>query len=162
MGTVYAEIILKNVGDIVKVKEALPGGQNIREASVNAVVDTGAVTLVISEGVREKLGLEVLEIKEATLANNDKVICKVVEPVEIHWKKRSSVCRPWVIPGTEEILLGAIPLEDMDLMVDPRKQELSGRHGDEAVGMLYSVTRKKRPARVCSPAPARTSVTIEL
>jgi hypothetical protein len=35
--------------------------------------------------------------------------------------------------------LGVIPLEDMDLVVDPVKQELAGAHGDEAVGLLMAV-----------------------
>jgi hypothetical protein len=46
-------------------------------------------------------------------------------------------CRPWVVPGAKEVLLGAIPLEDMDLMVDPVRQQLVGVHGDEPGGFLY-------------------------
>ena len=41
------------------------------------------------------------------------------------------------MPGTEEVLLGVIPLEDMDLMVDPKKEELIERHGDKQMGILY-------------------------
>ena len=137
MGTVYADITLKNAGDVINVRRGLLPGENIREINVNAVVDTGAVTLIISEAVREKLGLEVQDITEATLANKDKVICKITEPIEIRWKRRCSVCRPWVIPGTDMVLLGAIPLEDMDLIVDPRNLELTGRHGEEPVGIIY-------------------------
>ena len=137
MGTVYADITLANVGDRVRIKEGILPEQDIREIKVRAVVDTGAVTMAISEAIREKLGLEVLEITEATLANKEKVICKIAEPIQIRWKRRRSVCRPWVIPGAENILLGAIPLEDMDLMVDPRNLELVGRHGEEQVGELY-------------------------
>ena len=137
MGTVYAELTLKNVGDLVRAKDGLLREDNIREAKVNAVVDTGAITLIISETVCEELGLEIQEVKEATLANNAKEICKITEPVEIHWKDRRSVCRPWVLAGMDEVLLGVIPLEDMDLMVDPGKQELTGRHGDEQIGIIY-------------------------
>jgi hypothetical protein len=46
-------------------------------------------------------------------------------------------CQPWVLPGMKEILLGAIPLEDMDLIVDPVDQKLVGKHGDEPVGEIY-------------------------
>ena len=137
MGTVFADVTLTNAGDFVRVKEGLIPEQNKRAVQIRAIVDTGAVTLVISEAVQEKLGLEILEISEATLADKSKVVCKVAEPVEIRWKRRSSVCKPWVIPGAEEVLLGAIPLEDMDLMVDPRNLELVGRHGEERLGMLY-------------------------
>jgi hypothetical protein len=37
----------------------------------------------------------------------------------------------------DEALLGVIPLEDMDLIVDPVKQELVGRHGDKEIAMIY-------------------------
>jgi hypothetical protein len=40
------------------------------------------------------------------------------------------------VPGAEEVLLGAIPLEDLDLIVDPVRQELTGAHGEEALFML--------------------------
>ena len=141
MGTVYTEITLKNAGDLVRAKEGLIEEQNLREAKVCAVVDTGAITLIISEAVQKKLGLEIQEQRQATLANNAKETCKIAEPVEIQWKQRKSVCRPWVLPGSVEILLGAIPLEDMDLMVDPVKQELIGRHGDEELGMILQTVQ---------------------
>ena len=61
---------------------------------------------------------------------------KVVDPVEVHWKNRKMICQPWVIRGSGEVLLGAIPLEDMDLIVDPAAQMLTGAHGDEEIGIL--------------------------
>jgi hypothetical protein len=41
-----------------------------------------------------------------------------------------------LLPGAEEVLLGAIPLEDMDLVVDPAVRELKGAHGDEVVCLI--------------------------
>jgi hypothetical protein len=69
-------------------------------------------------------------LRESTLANGEKVICKIAETVEVCWKDRSMTCRPWVLPGASGVLLGAIPLEDMDLMVDPANLRLVGAHGD--------------------------------
>jgi len=80
--------------------------------------------------------LRIRGLREATLANDMKEICKVTEPVEIHWKNRETTCRALVSSGWGEILLGAIPLEDMDLMVNPVKQELVGVHGDKIVCSL--------------------------
>jgi len=136
MGTVYADITIKNAGDVINVERGYLDGSDIRETMVSAIVDTGAGTLVISEEIREKLGLGIKGIRQATLANNYKETCKIAEPVEIIWKNRSSVCQPLVVSGADEVLLGAIPLEDMDLIVDPAKQELIGRHGDEVVTMI--------------------------
>ena len=56
---------------------------------------------------------------------------RVTDPVEIHWKDRSMTCQPWVISNSDEILLGAIPLEDMDLIIDPLRETLIGAHGDK-------------------------------
>jgi hypothetical protein len=50
--------------------------------------------------------------------------------VNIRWKDRHTSCPAVVIPGAKSILLGAIPLEDMDLIINPLKQELVGAHGD--------------------------------
>jgi clan AA aspartic protease len=136
MGTVYSEIILKNAWDVGNAQEGLiPEGQ-IRAVAVNALVDTGAGTLVINEEIRQKLGLTVKGLRRATLADGSSATYQVTEPVEIHWKDRDSACRALVIPGAENVLLGAIPLEDMDLIVDPQGRQLIGAHGDEVVCLV--------------------------
>ena len=136
MGFVYAEITLKNVADEANSRAGVIKSEMIRTATVTALVDTGARTLVINEELQQQLGLGVIGTKQATLANNKKETVKIVEPVEVHWKNRHMVCRPMVASGSGTILLGAIPLEDMDLIVDPGKEEVVGAHGDEEVVML--------------------------
>jgi len=135
MGLVRAEITLKNAGDVTNVQRGFIKEPEIRQTVVQAVVDTGAMTLVINEKLRRQLGLGVVGTKEATLADNTKKMIKIAETVEVHWKNRSMTCRPWVV-GSGNILLGAIPLEDMDLMVDPGSQTLVGVHGEKEVGLL--------------------------
>ena len=135
MGTVRAEITLKNAGDVTNVQRGFIKEPEIRQTVVQAVVDTGAMTLVINEKLRRQLGLVVVGTREATLADNTKKIIKVAETVEIHWKNRSMTCRPWVV-NAGRILLGVIPLEHMDLMVDPGTQTLVGAHGEKEVGLL--------------------------
>ena len=136
MGFVHAQITLKNAGDVINVQRGIIKEQEIRQTTVSAMVDTGAATLVINEELRLQLGLRIQGERPATLANNSKEIVKVAEPVEIHWKNRDMVCRPWVVASSPNILLGAIPLEDMDLIVDPAKQELTGAHGSEIIAFL--------------------------
>jgi len=136
MGLVHEEIILKNVKDAFKAELGLIKEHEIRQTTVTAMVDTGAGTLIINEAIRQQLGLNVVDERKATLANDTKEICKVTEPVEIHWKNRSSSVRALVISGGGEVLLGAIPLEEMDLMVDPGRQKLVGAHGDDVVCMV--------------------------
>ncbi|MCL1927751.1 MAG: retroviral-like aspartic protease family protein [Treponema sp.] len=133
MGTVYADIILKNSVDISSVKRGYMTEKEIRTVSVTALVDTGAGTLIINESIREKLGLEIIGLRGVTVAGGTRKTCQVTEPVHIQWKNRDTACRAIVLPGEGEVLLGAIPLEDMDLIVNPVKQELAGAHGDEIV-----------------------------
>jgi hypothetical protein len=135
MGIVHAEITLKNALDVADVRRGFIKEAEIRQTTIQTVVDTGAMNLVINEELRLQLGLEIVGSRVATLANNVKETVKVAETVEVHWKNRSMVIQPWVI-GSGRILLGVIPLEHMDLIVDPNRQELVGAHGDEEVGLL--------------------------
>ncbi|GHU24872.1 hypothetical protein FACS1894172_19470 [Spirochaetia bacterium] len=115
--------------ELIKQKE-------IRQVMATAMVDTGAGTLIINEEVRQKLGLDIIGLRFVTLGNNTKKNCKVTEPVQIQWNDRLCNCSALVVPGTDEVLLGAIPFEDMDLMVNPAGRNLVGAHGDDVVCMV--------------------------
>ena len=136
MGSVFEELTLENAGDVLAVQRGRMKESEIRSVVVNALVDTDAGTLVITEEVNQILGLKVHQIKESTLADGSKHMYKRMEPIRIHWKDRDTFCVPTMIPGAENILLGVIPLEDMDLMVDPKNEMLVGRHGDHPVGRV--------------------------
>jgi len=135
MGTVFTEITLKNGSDLVLAQNGHIKDQNVRSLTVDALVDTGAMTLVINEDICSKLGLSIEGSRTAFLAGGAGISCKITEPVRIYWKNRDATCRAWVLPGND-ILLGAIPLEEMDLAVDPVNKELFGVHGDEIVGLI--------------------------
>jgi clan AA aspartic protease len=133
MGYVYTDIILKNTFDIGNYNRGVAKEPEIRQMTVRAMVDTGAGTLIITEAVRQALGLIVLGEQPATLADRAVKICKYTEPVEIHWGNRSTAVQAVVMEGADEVLMGAIPLEAMDLIVDPALQTLIGAHGDMQV-----------------------------
>ena len=133
MGLVYEEITLKNVYDVEMCDRGLIKKSEVRQITVQALVDTGASTLVITEEIQKKLGLGIKGKRYATLANSKKDMCKIAGGVEIIWKDRSTLVSPMVISGNGKVLLGAIPLEGMDLIVDPLKQVLVGAHGKEIV-----------------------------
>jgi clan AA aspartic protease len=136
MGLVYSEIILKNALDVGKAREGIIQKKEVRSVTVNALVDTGAGTLVINEETRRELGLVIERMRRATLADGTSANYQVAEPVKIYWKDRETTCQAIVLPNAINVLLGAIPLEDMDLIVDPAKQELTGAHGDEVVCII--------------------------
>jgi hypothetical protein len=130
MGEVRTEITLVNIEDTMKARNGLIPESGVRRLTVNAVVDTGAWTLVINEKTREKLGLLVEEAGETTVAGGGTIPCQVTEPVRVYWKDRNAPCKAVVLPDEEEVLLGALPMEGMDLTVNPLRNEVAGAHGD--------------------------------
>ncbi|MDR0320144.1 MAG: retroviral-like aspartic protease family protein [Treponema sp.] len=133
MCRVNTKITLKNLDDTKQAKKGNLAEDKIRQETVDVMVDTGATMLVINEELFQQLGLDVREEREITLANDAKEICKVTEPLEIHWGNRSVAMSALVIEDASEFLLGVLPLEGMDLMVDPVNQKLVGVHGDQPV-----------------------------
>ena len=130
MGNVYAEITIKNGADVTNVGRGIIPVEDVRSITVSALVDTGATSVIIPEDMRQKLGLSVVETRTANLAGGAKMECKVTEPVWIYWKDRKVSCNALVLPEGR-VLLGVIPLEFMDLVVDPKRQELVPAHGEE-------------------------------
>ena len=133
MGLVYAEIILKNAGDVSCVRHGYMKETEIRQTTVTALADTGSVHLVINEDIRRQLGLSVESTRERELADGSVQACGLTEPVQIHWKDRDTVCQALVASNASDVLLGIVPLGYLDLIVDPVNQELVGAHGDQIV-----------------------------
>ena len=142
VGETYAEITLKNARDVGNAKHGLIKNTEVRETTLHALVDTGAGTLVINEGLRQQLGLDIEFTDSVALANNQTEECPFTEPVKVYWKDRQTSCEAMIMPGDGEALLGAIPLEGMDLMVDTVDQQLVGKHGDKAVFKAVGARRR--------------------
>src|SRR5688572_3300270 len=124
MGHVYAEIELINGEDLTLARRHIIGEDEIKRMPVKAMVDTGAIMLCINETIQEQLQFPVTGVRKAQMANGHIMEVPVVSNVEIRFKNRDTQCRAMVLPGDSEILLGAIPLEDMDVVIDPQRQEL--------------------------------------
>jgi clan AA aspartic protease len=130
MSIVSTEITLKNEIDSAFAEKGYIKENEIRQMTVQAIVDTGAWTLVINEEIREKLGLRDKGFGEANLADGQKAYFPMAGPLEIWWKNRHMTCDALVMPDAPDALLGALPLEHMDLTINP-KRELVGVHGDK-------------------------------
>jgi clan AA aspartic protease len=137
MGTFKEEITLENILDRGFADHGYIKESEIRTLKVEAMPDTGAWTLVINEDVRQKLGLTIEETSQSTLADGQANTYDVTEGIRIRWKNRSTVLPAVVVPNGKDVLLGALPLEAMDLMVDPVHQRLVGAHGDQPLHVLY-------------------------
>ena len=130
LSIVYNEITLRNALDVGDARHGRIKEHEIRQITVQALVDTGAGTVVINEEIRAKLGLDITGSRPGTLADGAKYSYNLAGPVEVVWKDRFTTCDAIVLPNANEVLLGAIPLEGMDLTINP-KRELVGVHGDE-------------------------------
>ena len=124
MGVIYAEITLINAGDLEMARRHIIGEEEVKRINVNMLVDTGSVYMCINENVQAQLQLSVVEKRKGQLADGRIVEYDVVGPIEVRFKNRRCVVDAMVLPGDNELLLGAIPLEDMDVLIHPYRQEL--------------------------------------
>jgi clan AA aspartic protease len=95
-----------------------PRRPELGPVSVEALADTGSVYLIIPQHVQMQLGLEPVAEKEVTLADDSKRMVPYVGPLEVRFKNRTAFVGAIVMGN--QVLLGAIPMEDMDLVVLPQ------------------------------------------
>lgn len=124
MGLTYADIELVNADDLAMSKRNIIGQEEVKRISVSMLVDSGAYNLCINESIQAQLGLSFVEKRKGQLANGSIEEYDFVGPVIVKFKNRQTVCNAMVLPGDNEPLLGAIPLEDMDVIIHPLRQEL--------------------------------------
>ena len=136
MGLVYENITLMNAGDVTNVRRGIIPEADIRQKKVTAIVDTGAEMLIINETMRQELGLEIMGEQWIRLANETSQKSLVSEPVMVYWNNRFTFTPAVVLDGVSDVLLGAIPLEGLNVIVDPGSQRLVGAHGDEIIYLV--------------------------
>ncbi len=124
MGLVYAEIDLISIDDIVLSRRGFLDKDKIKQVTINALVDSGAYMLTINENVRAQLDLPFIEKQFGRLADETLLKLDVVGPVEVRFENRRTTVDAIVMPGNAEVLLGSIPMEDMDVLIDPKQQKL--------------------------------------
>lgn len=124
MGLVYADIELINSDDLSLARRYIIGEDEVKRISLNILVDTGAYNLCINESIQQQLDLPFLEKRKAQLANGHIEEYNVVGPIVLKFKNRQTVCNAMVLQGDSEPLLGAIPIEDLDVVIIPARQEM--------------------------------------
>ena len=124
MGAVYADIELTNGDDLALVRRSVIGEEEIRRMPLNIRVDTGADMLCINEDIQQQLQFPFIEKRRAVLADGRILECDAVSSVVLRFKNRNTSCVAMVLPGDATPLLGCIPLEDMDVLIDPLREQL--------------------------------------
>lgn len=112
MGIIYTELRLAN--------DAKP---ELEEINATALVDTGALHLCIPEHVAVQLQLKTVEMREVILADGKSHQVPYASPVRIELLNRHAVTGALVFGN--QVLLGAIPMEDMDLIIEPARLKVS-------------------------------------
>lgn len=125
MGLIYAEIDLINGGDIYLHRQNRLDEKEVKQVRVKALVDSGAYNLCINETLQKQLDLPFIEKQIVTLADESLLEVDFVGPVDIRFENRSTTVRAVVLPGDAEVLLGSIPMEDMDVVINPKEQKLT-------------------------------------
>jgi clan AA aspartic protease len=124
MGLTYADITLANGNDYYLSKTGQLPKEDVKQVTVKALVDSGAYMLVINQRIKNQLNLAVYENRDTKLADGSIAKCEIVGPVDVFFKNRATTCRAVVVPREDEVLLGAIPMEDLDVIIDMKNNEL--------------------------------------
>lgn len=111
MGYVHAEILLRN-----------PRKPELRPIQVQAMADSGSLMLCIPEHIAVQLELQQASLREVTTADGANHKIPYVGPIEVAFENRQ--CFVGALVLGDEVLLGAVPMEDMDLVVCPSRRQL--------------------------------------
>jgi len=137
MGKVMVKIKLTNLKDaFLKAAGVRPGKP--RTVEVDALVDTGATRLYLKPSVIKKLGLARTDTVRSQTTNGDAIRYKY-EPVELELMERRETFDVIEVPENVPNLLGQVPLEVLDFVVDAKGQKLipNPAHGGEQMTEEY-------------------------
>lgn len=125
MGIIYTQITLSN-----------PVDESLKPIETRALVDTGSNFLCIPEHIAFQLKLKTLEEREVIIADGSKKVCNYVGPIKVNFENRQCYVGALVLGDTT--LLGAIPIEDMDLVIHPAllKITVNPENPNMAVGIV--------------------------
>ena len=142
MGLIHTRLTLSN-----------PRRSELAALPVTALVDTGAITLCIPDHVAVQLNLSELEKREVTTAEGKHVSVPYVGPVQVTFGNRS--CFVGALVLGDGVLLGSIPLEDMDLVINSRRQEITVNPESPNIPSAVVKTLLEQPAdERCAPPAA--------
>ena len=109
MGLIRARISLSN-----------PKEKGLSPLQTDALVDTGAPHLCVPQHVAVQLQLQEIYQREVTTADGRRTLCPYVGPVQVTFGDRG--CFTGALVLGDEVLLGAVPMEDMDLVISPARR----------------------------------------
>lgn len=122
MGAIRVNVRLTNASDEALVSRGFIAPNLLRECETQALVDTGALTLAIPSHVKEQLGLRIRRRQVARYANGFEESIGVTDGVIVEYEGRQTLVEALVVG--DEVLIGQIVLESLDLLADCKNQRL--------------------------------------
>ena len=133
MGRFGMELKLANSIDAANVERGLLSPDQVRRMTIQGVVDTGATRLIIPASVAEQLGGREAGQTRMRYADGRTATRKLVDDVQVELLDRKATFRAAVEPDQTSALIGAIVLEELDLVVDCATQTLRPRDPEATV-----------------------------
>jgi clan AA aspartic protease len=124
MGITYVEVELLRSDDLALARAGYIAPEQVNRIRVLALVDSGASMLAIPRSLSQQLQLAKLDEINTELANGEVMRADVVGPVEVRFQNRQTTVNAVVIEADTDVLLGAIPMQGMDVMIDPKREQL--------------------------------------
>ena len=137
MGHTYADIELISVDDLVLHRHGFLPEDQIKRMRVTALVDSGAYMLVINDHIKQQLDLPVVEQRTVRLVDDSERRVEIVGPIEIRFENRRTTTEAVWLRGDVEPLLGAIQMEEMDVIIDPKQQRLIVNPQNPNIPLVY-------------------------
>jgi predicted aspartyl protease len=139
MGKVVVAAKIENLVDVFGEEKGAVSGDRVRRVEViDALVDTGATMLSMPKRLIAQLGLQPFRVRRARTSAGT-VDMQVYRAVRLTVQGRDCITDVSELPDECPVLIGQVPLELMDFVVDPGGQRLIGNpaHGGEQMIEIY-------------------------
>ena len=130
MGRVTVEFVLSNYADMKLLEAGYLTPDRVRRVTMNGVIDTGTTRLVLPQGVCDMLGLPMTGQSVLRYADHRREKRNVVSDAHVAFLGRGGVFNAIVEPTRSDALIGAIVMEDLDMIVDCPGQKVVPRESD--------------------------------
>lgn len=127
LGRFTVDFEIANYGDMLQYRQGSMAPEKMRRLIIKGLVDPGSTKLILPEGVSTQLGLSVQGKVRVTYGDGRYFLRKQVEGVYVNIQGRGGVFQAVLEPKRQTALIGAIVLEDLDLLVDCNQERLLPR-----------------------------------
>lgn len=124
MGFTHAELKLTNAEDLALVRRGHLTKDEVRSVQITALVDRDTYPLAIPDRLKHQLGISVIDNRLVELADGSLTEVEMVGPIEIRFANRRFTCDAMVMADADGVTLGLVPMNGLNVVIDPLQQEL--------------------------------------